>query len=76
MNASGSAGFGGESVTGAVYLHLSADFAKQVAGAMLGLRMNGGETMERVAKSSEKSEKHLEKIKQELEQADGLEFGV
>jgi chemotaxis protein CheX len=33
----GSAGFGGESVTGAVYLHLSADFAKQVAGAMLGL---------------------------------------
>jgi chemotaxis protein CheX len=34
---SGSAGFGGESVTGAVYLHLSAPFAKQVASAMLGL---------------------------------------
>jgi len=34
---SGSAGFGGETVTGAVYLHLSETFAKKVAGAMLGL---------------------------------------
>ena len=34
---SGAAGFGGETVTGAVYLHLSETFAKQVAAAMLGL---------------------------------------
>jgi chemotaxis protein CheX len=34
---SGSAGFGGEKVTGAVYLHLSEPFAKRVAAAMLGL---------------------------------------
>ncbi len=34
---SGSVGFAGENVTGAVYLHLSAPFAHQVAGAMLGL---------------------------------------
>ena len=33
----GSVGFGGESVTGAVYLHLSADFANQIAAAMLGV---------------------------------------
>ncbi len=46
------------------------------SGAMLGMRMNGGETMERVAKSSEKSEKHLEKIQQELSEFDGAEFGV
>ncbi len=34
---SGSVGFAGETVTGAVYLHLSAPFAHQVAAAMLGL---------------------------------------
>ena len=34
---SGSVGFAGDNVTGAVYLHLSAPFANQVAGAMLGL---------------------------------------
>ena len=34
---SGSVGFAGESVTGAVYLHLSAPFANQVAAAMLGI---------------------------------------
>lgn len=33
----GSVGFGGESVTGAVYLHMSADLAKHLASAMLGL---------------------------------------
>ena len=33
---SGSVGFAGENVTGAVYLHLSAPFATKVAGAMLG----------------------------------------
>jgi len=33
----GSVGFGGDTVTGAVYLHLSADFANQIAAAMLGL---------------------------------------
>jgi len=34
---SGSVGFAGENVTGAVYLHLSAPFANHVAAAMLGL---------------------------------------
>lgn len=34
---SGSVGFAGEHVTGAVYLHLSAPFASQVAAAMLGI---------------------------------------
>ena len=33
----GSIGFAGETVTGAVYLHLSAAFARRVAAAMLGL---------------------------------------
>ena len=33
----GSVGFGGESVTGAVYLHLSSDFANRIAATMLGL---------------------------------------
>ena len=33
----GSVGFAGDSVTGAVYLHLSAAFANRVAAAMLGL---------------------------------------
>ena len=33
----GSIGFAGETVTGAVYLHLSATFASRVAAAMLGL---------------------------------------
>ena len=33
----GSVGFAGENVTGAVYLHLSAPFANQVAAAMLGI---------------------------------------
>lgn len=33
---SGSVGFAGETVTGAVYLHLSASFARQIAAAMLG----------------------------------------
>ena len=33
---SGSVGFGGEKVIGAVYIHWSADFAKQVAAGMLG----------------------------------------
>jgi CheY-specific phosphatase CheX len=33
----GSVGFGGETVTGVVYLHLSAAFAKTAASAMLGL---------------------------------------
>ena len=33
----GSVGFGGESVTGAVYLHMSSDLAKNLASAMLGL---------------------------------------
>jgi len=33
----GSVGFGGESVTGAVYLHMSAALAKELASAMLGL---------------------------------------
>jgi chemotaxis protein CheX len=34
---SGSVGFVGETVTGAVYLHVPAPFAAQIAGAMLGL---------------------------------------
>ena len=34
----GSVGFAGENVTGAVYLHLSAAFANRVAAAMLGLQ--------------------------------------
>lgn len=34
---SGSVGFAGETVNGAVYLHLSAGFAKRAAGTMLGL---------------------------------------
>lgn len=34
---SGSVGFAGETVTGAVYLHLSSSLAKQVTAAMLGL---------------------------------------
>jgi CheY-specific phosphatase CheX len=34
---SGSVGFAGETVTGAVYLHLSAPFAIKVAAAMLGI---------------------------------------
>jgi CheY-specific phosphatase CheX len=33
----GSVAFAGEHITGAVYLHLAAPFAKQVAAAMLGL---------------------------------------
>jgi CheY-specific phosphatase CheX len=33
----GSVGFGGDQVTGAVYLHLSADLAARLAGSMLGL---------------------------------------
>jgi chemotaxis protein CheX len=33
----GSVGFAGDTVTGAVYLHLSADFANQIAATMLGL---------------------------------------
>ena len=33
----GSVGFGGDTVTGAVYLHLSADFANRIAATMLGL---------------------------------------
>ena len=35
---SGSVGFAGENVTGAVYLHLSAPFALQAAATMLGLK--------------------------------------
>jgi chemotaxis protein CheX len=34
---SGSVGFGGENVTGAVYLHLSTPFATRIAASMLGL---------------------------------------
>lgn len=34
---SGSVGFGGEQVIGAVYIHFSAEFARQVAAGMLGL---------------------------------------
>ena len=34
---SGSVGFGGDTVTGAVYLHLSTQFATRAAAAMLGL---------------------------------------
>ncbi len=34
---SGSVGFAGDTINGAVYLHLSAPFANQVAAAMLGL---------------------------------------
>ncbi|MFZ1054192.1 MAG: hypothetical protein WAN79_00845, partial [Opitutaceae bacterium] len=34
---SGSVGFGGEAVSGAVYLHLSPGFAARAAAAMLGL---------------------------------------
>jgi chemotaxis protein CheX len=34
----GAVGFAGETVTGAVYLHLSAPFANRVAAAMLGLK--------------------------------------
>jgi chemotaxis protein CheX len=34
---SGSVGFAGETVTGAVYLHLSAPFANRVAATMLGM---------------------------------------
>ena len=34
---SGSAGFGGQNVTGAVYIHLSATFALQITGVMLGI---------------------------------------
>jgi chemotaxis protein CheX len=37
MRTTGSVGFGGDSVTGAVYLHLSSDFANRIAAAMLGL---------------------------------------
>ena len=33
----GSVGFAGDTVTGAVYFHLSADFANQIAAAMLGV---------------------------------------
>ena len=33
----GSVGFGGDTVTGAVYLHLSVDFANRIAATMLGL---------------------------------------
>jgi chemotaxis protein CheX len=33
----GSVGFAGEAVTGAVYLHLSSEFARRVAATMLGL---------------------------------------
>ena len=33
----GSVGFAGDTVTGAVYLHLSSDFANQIAATMLGL---------------------------------------
>ncbi len=33
---SGSMGFGGESITGAVYLHLPAKFAASLAGGMIG----------------------------------------
>lgn len=33
----GSVGFGGDSVTGAVYLHMSAELARRLAGAMLKL---------------------------------------
>jgi chemotaxis protein CheX len=33
----GSVGFGGETVTGAVYLHLSANFANEITAGMLGL---------------------------------------
>ena len=33
----GSVGFGGDTVTGAVYLHLSAKFATQITASMLGL---------------------------------------
>ncbi len=33
----GAVGFAGDDVTGAVYLHLSADFAKKVAATMLGI---------------------------------------
>lgn len=39
----GSVGFGGESVTGAVYLHLSEPFGRQCTSAMLGLP--AGETV-------------------------------
>jgi CheY-specific phosphatase CheX len=35
---SGSVGFAGDSVNGAVYLHLSASFANRAAAAMLGLK--------------------------------------
>lgn len=34
---SGSVGFGGDAISGAVYLHMSASFALQAAAAMLGL---------------------------------------
>lgn len=34
---SGSVGFGGEQVIGAVYIHFSAEFARQVSAGMLGL---------------------------------------
>lgn len=42
----GSVGFAGDTVSGAVYLHLSANLAKQIAAAMLGLppEENLGET--------------------------------
>ena len=33
----GSVGFGGDTVTGAVYLHLAADFSNRIAATMLGL---------------------------------------
>jgi chemotaxis protein CheX len=33
----GSVGFGGENINGALYLHLSAEFANQIASGMLGL---------------------------------------
>ena len=33
----GTIGFGGETVTGSLYLHLSAEFARQVTTAMLGM---------------------------------------
>jgi CheY-specific phosphatase CheX len=44
---SGSVGFAGDRVTGALYLHLSAAFAKRAAAAMLGLE--AGEDIEDVA---------------------------
>ena len=49
---SGSVGLGGDMVTGAVYLHLSAEFANQIAATMLGFRRTTLQTTTRMTSSA------------------------